>query len=547
MAQAPKPTILFVSALQEETDPLWYDPRFGWSEPREAGDSIWYRSCDVESLGRTYQFVSAAACEMGLIATTILTAKLVLRWNPVLVIGFGICAGMKERQLGLGDVVISTKALLYQFGRSINGQLQHEKREEGLHAEMESIARQFAVSWPSVEVARKFQEKSERTPKATVGAYASADFVSKDEFKMAKAASLDPDVLAVDMETYAILRTARRLGVRYAAVSVKAVSDHGDRNKAKSGRDFVKFMSKEAAVGLAHQFMESCKDVTANHREGWPRQSITAPGDGPPAVLAICPSMRSYEILRNHLTNCVTTYPESAERPECCTGKLENTVVHLGRFPKGDYGHVDAALWATCLIAAFTPQLVLLVGPCGGFSEKGCGVGDLIVPNRAVHFQYGAFKDGEWLPEVRAVDIHDRIRGFLFANAKKILETALEDVVAAASEHRPEGVQPKWHIEPIASSDLYVGDSGTVSDAIKRDRKMVAVEMEGYAVMRTAVHTGVPLGCLIVRSVADFADKEGPRYSDFANHVCAGVVVSLLSRGLNDLVSRAVGRDTVGL
>jgi len=72
--------------------------------------------------------------------------------------------------------------------------------------------------------------------------------------------------------------------------------------------------------------------------------------------------------------------------------------------------------------------------------------------------------------------------------------------------------------------------------AVKRDRKVIAVEMEGYAVMRAAVHAGVPLGCMIVRSVADFADEEGPRYADFANQVCAGAVVSLLGKGLSQLV-----------
>ena len=141
MAQPLNPTILFVSALQEETDPLWCDSRFSWSQPQEASDSIWYRSCDFECSGGIYRLVSAAACEMGLTATTILTAKLVLRWNPVLVIGFGICAGMKGQHLSIGDVVISTKALLYQFGRKVDGQLFYEKREEALHTSIETLTR----------------------------------------------------------------------------------------------------------------------------------------------------------------------------------------------------------------------------------------------------------------------------------------------------------------------------------------------------------------------------------------------------------------------
>ena len=537
--QASIPTIVFVSALQEETDPLWSDPRFRWSEPQEAGDSIWFRSCVYPYCGREYRLVSAAACEMGLTATTILTAKLVLRWQPLLVIGFGICAGIKGRLLSLGDVIISTKALLYQFGRNIDGQLLREKREEKLCQEMEPIVHQFGASWPATDVAKKFNRTGAVAPKARMGAYASADFVSRDELKMAEAASLDTQVLAVDMETYAILRTARRIGAPYGGVSVKAVSDHGDKNKAKTGRGFVKFMSKEAAIGLAHQFMESCKLAPSAYRDTY-EGSVPVRSDNRAAVLTICPATRTYESLRDQLTNPITTPPEDAAHPEICSGKLGDITLHLARFPKGDAGHVDGALWATCLIAKCKPHFVLLAGPCGGFSQKGCRLGDLIIPNRAFHFQYGAFHHGSWLPEVRAVDIHDRIRGFLFAHAKDLLETAAaEQFRTYAGEPTPDGGQPGWHIEPIASSDLYLRDTGKVNEAVKRDRKVIAVEMEGYAVMRAAVHAGVPLGCLIVRSVADFADKEGARYADLANHMCTGVVMSLLLRGLGQLVSRS--------
>jgi nucleoside phosphorylase len=82
-------TIVFVSALQEEIDALWSDSSLGWSEPRQKGDAIWY--CEGKLNG--FRIIAAAACEMGLVASAILTTKLILRWKPELIIAVGICAG----------------------------------------------------------------------------------------------------------------------------------------------------------------------------------------------------------------------------------------------------------------------------------------------------------------------------------------------------------------------------------------------------------------------------------------------------------------------
>jgi len=46
----------------------------------------------------------------------------------------------------------------------------------------------------------------------------------------------------------------------------------------------------------------------------------------------------------------------------------------------------------------------------------------------------------------------------------------------------------------LASPDLYLRDESVSRAALRQDRKVIGVEMEGYAVMRSASHASVPLG-----------------------------------------------------
>jgi nucleoside phosphorylase len=78
-----------------------------------------------------------------------------------------------------------------------------------------------------------------------------------------------------------------------------------------------------------------------------------------------------------------------------------------------------------------------------------------------------------------------------------------------------------------------------VNEAVEQDRKVIGVEMGGNAVMRAAKHTSAPLDTIILRSVANYADKQSTYHLDFAEHPkLAEVAAFLLNIGVCDLVTR---------
>jgi nucleoside phosphorylase len=531
-----EPVILFVSALQEEMDPLWFDPCFAWQEPEELGDSIWFRKGSFAG----YTTIAAAACEMGLVASSILATKLILRWHPAIVIALGICAGPEQRKLT--DVVISSSAFLYRFGRIVSKELTLTKPPLEIEEKTLLLARSLETSWPET-AERKFGHR-EKPPAAVIGAYASADFLMKDSPTMRGLADVHNEFAALDMESYALLRAAKLLAVPYGAIVLKAVSDHGDEAKTDEGRAAVKAASKEAAVQLAELFSKAVPaPLLERARPELP--NIVPPRSGAPRLLVICPHRAVFDAIHSRLASHHPVATGNEHAPEAFSDDRAEIVV--ARLPRGQFGHVDAAIWSSAFIKLARPHLVLLVGTCGGILDKDrLELGTLVFANRVFHFQFGKFEKGESIPEVRSVDVHDAVRGYLFARSGEELGGFIKDFyekfAPASAEGKPKS-QPGWRIDPLASSDLYLRDESESRAALRQDRKVIGVEMEGYAVMRSASHASVPLGALVIRSFSDYAnigDEGNPRYSDFARLLSAETTVHLLDGGLVEFVGRHV-------
>ena len=524
------PVILFVSALQEEMDPLWSDPRFEWGRAQDCGEAIWCRTCDYKG----YTFVAAAACEMGLVVSAIVATKLILRWKPVILIALGICAG--RRDLKLADVVVSSASFLYRFGRQVEGTFKPTPRRHDIADKTRELAERFERDWP--EVAPQGPNPGER-PAVVIGAYASADFLMKDQETMLGLTDSHGEFAALDMESYALMRAATFLEVPYGAIALKAVSDHGNEAKTDEGRARVKTASKEAAVQFAMMLIRSVDGKPDFSQSRAPLRPIAAAGAGERRILAICPHRMTYDAMRKELCDQKETASAALESsPDICSNGDKEKEIFIARMPRGQFGHVDGAIWSTIFIHAVQPHLVLLVGTCGGFRDGGrLGLGTIVFANRVFHFQFGKFEAGNHIPEVRSVEMHDLIRGYLFAQAGEGLDSLIDsfyDDYPPSTEGKPPS-RPHWRIDPLASSDLFLRDQDKIGKVQQQDRKAIGVEMEGYAVMRSASHASVPLGTLVVRSVADHADptdEASPRYADFARHLSAKVAAHLLGNGL---------------
>jgi nucleoside phosphorylase len=531
------PRILLISAMQEELDPLWEwnHPRFAWSDLREHGDAIWYRSC----LHDGYEFISACAGEMGLTATSILQAKLILQWRPILVVMIGICGGLQDAGIEISDVIFSTAALQYQTGKLLGNKLISKVREVTAKPELIDLVRQFIAAHNGEMLVESELEQPATKPKLFTGAYASADLVVKDSQKFDEALRAGEDVKALDMEGFAAMYTAQELRVPFGSLIVKSVSDHATKDKSKLYREFVKFSSTYVAV----KFL--IEAFTPWHKQQ-PPQVVTVPNirssvgqRSDPRILVICGEQSAFEYLkRSRLRWKSRDMGDSYPQPVLTT-HIRNVSVVATSLLAGRTGLVEGAMRTTMLVRYWQPTMAILIGSCGGFKDF-TKLGDLVIASRAFHYQFGGFKESELQAEIRSIDLIDRIRGYLQAISASYVDDLVKRAYAGFKEkkfsRKPLEI-PSWHIQPIASSDLFIRDAAQVGRVILKDRKTIAVDMEGYAFMRSIQHQRLPLGGLIIRTVANHADiLKGRSVTDYANYSSAYVTAKLLHK-LVDVVS----------
>lgn len=523
------PRIIFVSALQEELDPLWAHPDLSWLEPQEEGDAIWYRQCIYDG----YELVSACAGEMGLTATTILTTKLILRWQPILVVMIGICGGRKDYGLDLGDVIFSDASIHYQFGKLTSGSFEVEKRRAEANKDVLELAQEFIKEDLQKQFVKNFSETSPRNTKKIDGTYASSDLVVKDEKKILEARSAADEIIALDMESYAVMQTALDLQVPFGGLVIKSVSDYANKQKSKKHRDCVKLQSARTAIAFLtnsfipwHKGNYSAEELCSLNSVS----SLILPLEHP-SILLVADNEKTFNLLKQAEFDSIQFKEEKLFGEPLLSFQLGDTHIFASSLKKGCYGLVDGAIWATLLMTYLRPTLGIIFGTCGGFSRR-TEIGDLIIANRAFHYQFGAFKQGDMQGELRSVDINDHLKSFLFAISASKFDSTINKAYKSSTfklDKQKPYKTPKWHIQPVASSDLFVKDKKKIEDVVARDRKTLAVDMEGYAFMRAAINCDVPLGGLIIRTVADHADNaDGQTLIEYARYSSTSFVLDLL-------------------
>lgn len=534
-----RPCILVVAALQEELDAIWHPGAgFTWSAPPEEFESIWFR----RSSHAGYDLISACAGEMGQVATAMLVSKLSLRFRPVLVVMIGICGGRKDLKFAIGDIVFSSKGAQYHIGRqskrspSASGGLRQELYAT-VDVRMELvdlIKRELSEDAFLCELGESSWEANPSpgsTPSSRTGTFVSADFVLKDAEKFQSTVERDRTVVAVDMESYAALRAAMSCEVEFGAIVIKAISDHGDAGKEKRGRGFAKSMSALVASRFINAFTEFHRQLPRPADSG-PKTVIPVFGVKPTSILVLAGTDEGLEALkasyRGKFRQSDKKLPFSVNMFET---EVDGVTVYAARYPKR---MVDSTIFCVAAILSVRPALIVATGSCGGVRRKrdknDIAIGDLVVANRAFHFQFGGLKDGEFEPEIRAIDVNDYIRGFLLAISAAKFGTIIEGL-SGVKPRKLDEMKPRFAVTfaPIATSDLFVDGEDIEEKALAAERKVVAFDMEAYALSRTACYLTVPFGVLVIRAVADIVgEEEDVAVREFCNRLSAGFAMSVL-------------------
>ncbi len=200
-------------------------------------------------------------------------------------------------------------------------------------------------------------------------------------------------------------------------------------------------------------------------------------------------------------------------------GKIGNKL-RIAAVSANSMGLTPTAITTATALLECKPKLSLMIGTCGGRSEKGLAIGDIVFTDQAFHFQYGSSVNGKLVPEMRVETVNPQLVAIAEHLARKTQTlTHIQNAIPLGFPGAKTVLQCK--IGPMACSDLVVKDRRKFSDAVKADRKTISVDMESYAFLKANNHQQTTWAA-VIKSVTDFADEnKNDDYREYAKYTAA--------------------------
>lgn len=252
--------IFIISALE--------DPEFTALE-QAAGDigplipldsSQLVRQFHVESGERRIKIAAGFAQRMGPVASAVLCTKAILKLKPKLLLMNGICGAIGDKA-DIGDVIAADASWDWQSGKFVNepdADFYNAPHQLNIPTNTRTLLIQLKREesfWGAF--ARDAAAMKAHLPKLVLGPMATGASVVADERITKKIREeQNKNVVALDMETYAVYAAAASANYSVGALSLKAVCDRADREK---NDEYQAYAAKISATCLLH-FIRSYGD-----------------------------------------------------------------------------------------------------------------------------------------------------------------------------------------------------------------------------------------------------------------------------------------------
>lgn len=186
-----------------------------------------------------------------------------------------------------------------------------------------------------------------------------------------------------------------------------------------------------------------------------------------------------------------------------------------------EMANVHAAVRTSKILQHWNPQALLLVGIAAA-ALRTQQLGDVIVGRSVYYYELGKATPERTIPQLDMI------------HADPVL---LDAAVTARSWSgyvrvpRPDraGTRPQRSFADIASGEKIVGDPSFRDEVIKSDRKIRAIEMEGYGFSIAALQAEDNIRHLVIRGLCDYADQsKGDEWHAYASASAAAYTRHLL-------------------
>lgn len=196
-------------------------------------------------------------------------------------------------------------------------------------------------------------------------------------------------------------------------------------------------------------------------------------------------------------------------------------------------GEVAAANATNDTLDRWHPRHIICCGIAGGFPQDDLDLGDVVVADQVVGFDYGKIKPRsfQWRDRVypASAKLLERIRNFWDSSWTNTINS-----VRPASANRS---YSKHFIGLIASGNKVIASTSFRNKLLRRWPRLHAVEMEGEGFHAAALEHSRITDVLVVRGICDMADeREDDAWQVYAANAAAAFLIEFLKSGPVDPV-----------
>jgi nucleoside phosphorylase len=191
-------------------------------------------------------------------------------------------------------------------------------------------------------------------------------------------------------------------------------------------------------------------------------------------------------------------------------------------------GNVSAASAVTDTIMRSDPRFVLMVGIAGGIPQDDLDLGDVVVADQIVGYEYGKVTDQGIEPRVRVYPasalLLDRVRNFWDDGWTQQVKTPRPSNAVRAV--------PRLFVGPTASGNKVIASTKFRQQLTTHWPKLIGLEMEGEGVFAAVFDRPQIPGALVIRGICDMADeRKSDEWQEYAANAAAAFTVSFLKSG----------------
>lgn len=182
-------------------------------------------------------------------------------------------------------------------------------------------------------------------------------------------------------------------------------------------------------------------------------------------------------------------------------------------------GMTDCAVLATKILLRWRPRYLVMTGVAGGRVGK-VRLGDIIVPDEIFNYQSGKVTNRGFEPDPSPVRLDERT-----IQRVRHLRNEFVDRIWRGWTGEDYGT-PRVHIGPMACGYSVVDKKGMMEEIARVNRRVIALDMESYAIVRAAQLCARPRShdnCtpVIIKSVMDFTIGKEDGAKNYAAYTSA--------------------------